>query len=79
MQRHSPQKRASVGASPTEGTNLEPQALIVMQRAFNPLNGEPYPGGSPTLMGYKHSKLMRLSCTPQNWERYPGHSTISFP
>ena len=48
MQRHDVESVDSEGASPAASTNLiRPASIKVMQRTFNPLNGERYPGGPP--------------------------------
>ena len=47
-QRHDVENVDSAGASPAASTNsIRPASIKVMQRTFNPLNGERYPGGPP--------------------------------
>jgi hypothetical protein len=45
--RHDVESVASAGASPAASTIFRPASIKVMQRTFNPLNGERYPGGPP--------------------------------
>ena len=47
QKRHDVESVVSAGANPAASTILRPASIKVMQRTFNPLNRERYPGGPP--------------------------------